>query len=100
MITWLLIERYGQRSAETESKHRSLQVIHLNPSAQIGALSASIALELSQPLAAIMMNIGLGRASTADHSERWLALVERFRAENRPSGGAVLRFTLPRLRPT
>jgi C4-dicarboxylate-specific signal transduction histidine kinase len=58
MITWPLIERYVQPSAETESQHRLLLVIHLNRSAQIGALSASIAHELSQPLAAIMMTIG------------------------------------------
>jgi signal transduction histidine kinase len=33
------------------------QVIHLNRSAEVGALSASFAHELSQPLVAIMMNV-------------------------------------------
>src|SRR5262252_1306902 len=66
MITWLLIERYGRRSAETESKHRLSQVIHLNRSAEIGALSASFAHEVRQPLAAIMMNVDLAERLLPD----------------------------------
>jgi signal transduction histidine kinase len=57
LIAWLLTERYRRRSAQLESKHRLSQVIHLNRSAEVGALSASFAHELSQPLAAIMMNV-------------------------------------------
>ena len=30
MISWLLIERYGRRKAELESRQRSLEVMHLN----------------------------------------------------------------------
>ena len=56
MIAWLLIERRGRRSAELESRSRLLQVIHLNRSAEAGALSASFAHDVSQPLAAIMLN--------------------------------------------
>src|SRR5262245_28239684 len=56
MIAWLLMERHRRRSAELESRHRLLQVVNLNRSAEVGALSASFAHDLSQPLAAIMLN--------------------------------------------
>jgi C4-dicarboxylate-specific signal transduction histidine kinase len=56
MISWLLIERYGRRKAEIESRRRSLEVMHLNRTAEVGALSASFAHEISQPLVAIMFN--------------------------------------------
>jgi signal transduction histidine kinase len=57
IIAWLLVERYGRQTAQKESKHRLSQVIHLNRSAEIGALSASFAHEVRQPLAAIMTNV-------------------------------------------
>src|SRR6516165_4988048 len=56
MITWLLIERHRRRTAELESRHRSLEIMHLSGSAEAGALSVSFAHELSQPLASIMLN--------------------------------------------
>ena len=62
MIGWLLIERYGRRKAELESRHRSLEVMHLNRTAEIGALSASFAHEVSQPLVAVELN-----AERAEH---------------------------------
>jgi len=55
MIGWLLIERHGRRSAEVDARNRLAEVIHLNRSAEAGALSASFAHELSQPLEAIML---------------------------------------------
>jgi signal transduction histidine kinase len=56
MITWLLIERYGRRKAERDSRQRSLEVMHLNRTAEVGALSASFAHEVSQPLVAVELN--------------------------------------------
>ena len=56
MITWLLIERHGRQSAEVDARKRMAEVIHLNQSAEAGALSASFAHELSQPLEAIMLS--------------------------------------------
>jgi len=56
MITWLLIERHGRRSAEVDASNRLAEVIHLNQSAEAGALSTSFAHELSQPLEAIMLS--------------------------------------------
>ncbi|MBA5800710.1 sensor histidine kinase [Rhizobium changzhiense] len=56
VITGLLIERRRRRRAEIESRRRLLEVVHLNQSATAGALSASIAHELNQPLGAIRSN--------------------------------------------
>jgi signal transduction histidine kinase len=56
MITWLLLERRSRRRAELEGRKRLLQVMHLNRTAEAGALSASFAHELSQPLLAVMLN--------------------------------------------
>jgi signal transduction histidine kinase len=56
MITWLLIERFGRRRAEAQSHSRSLEVMHLNRAAEAGALSASFAHDLAQPLVAIALN--------------------------------------------
>jgi signal transduction histidine kinase len=56
IISWLLIERHRRRRAELESQRRFREVIHLNRTATAGALSASIAHELNQPLGAILSN--------------------------------------------
>ncbi|MDQ0323820.1 signal transduction histidine kinase [Pararhizobium capsulatum DSM 1112] len=56
VITILLLERRRRLKAEIQSRHRLLEVIHLNQSATAGALSASIAHELNQPLGAIRSN--------------------------------------------
>ncbi|CAN7422792.1 sensor histidine kinase [Pararhizobium sp. LjRoot255] len=56
VITVLLLERRRRHAAEIQSHHRLLEVIHLNQSATAGALSASIAHELNQPLGAIRSN--------------------------------------------
>jgi len=54
VITGLIVERYRRRAAEEESRQRIRQVIHLNRTATAGALSASVAHELNQPLGAIL----------------------------------------------
>lgn len=56
VIAILLLERRRRRVAEIQSRHRLLEVVHLNQSATAGALSASIAHELNQPLGAIRSN--------------------------------------------
>ena len=56
MITWLLVERFGRRRAETSSRKLSLDVMHLNRAAEAGALSASFAHDLGQPTLAIALN--------------------------------------------
>jgi signal transduction histidine kinase len=55
-ILGLFYERRGRRAAEVQSRGRLLEVVHLNQSATAGALSASIAHELNQPLGAIRNN--------------------------------------------
>jgi signal transduction histidine kinase len=52
-IAWLLVERYGRRRAEAQSRSLSLEVMHLNRAAEAGALSASFAHDLAQPLVAV-----------------------------------------------
>lgn len=56
LIGGLLFERRRRHAAELESRGRLLEVIHLNRTATTGALSASIAHELNQPLGAILAN--------------------------------------------
>ena len=54
LLMILIIERHRRRAAEEESQQRIRQVIHLNRTATAGALSASVAHELNQPLGAIL----------------------------------------------
>lgn len=56
IIAGLLFERRRRFAAEGESRFRLLELVHLNQSATAGALSASIAHELNQPLGAILSN--------------------------------------------
>jgi C4-dicarboxylate-specific signal transduction histidine kinase len=65
MVTWLLLERRNRQKAEVEARRRSLEVVHLNRTAEAGALSTSFAHELSQPLLSIMLS--------AENAERLLA---------------------------
>ena len=53
VIIWLFVERRRRQVAEAEMRQRLLEVIHLNRTAIAGALSASVAHELNQPLGAI-----------------------------------------------
>jgi C4-dicarboxylate-specific signal transduction histidine kinase len=52
-IIWLYVERHRRQRAEVELRQRLSEVIHLNRTALTGALSASVAHELNQPLGAI-----------------------------------------------
>jgi signal transduction histidine kinase len=62
LIAWLLFERRSRRVAQLESHRRSLEVMHLNRTAEAGALSASFAHELNQPLGSIMMNVDTAKS--------------------------------------
>jgi signal transduction histidine kinase len=53
VIAWLYFERRRRRAAELDLRQRLFEVIHLNRTALTGALSASVAHELNQPLGAI-----------------------------------------------
>ena len=56
VIAGLLLERRRRHTAERQSQQRLQEVVHLNRTATAGALSASIAHELNQPLGAILCN--------------------------------------------
>jgi signal transduction histidine kinase len=57
VIAGLAIEHRRRRTAELELRERLLEVLHLNRTAVAGTLSASVAHELIQPLAAIQSNV-------------------------------------------
>jgi signal transduction histidine kinase len=65
LIAGLFYEHRRRRQAEVEASRRMAELVHMNRSAAIGQMSASIAHEIKQPLAAIVMYAGAGL--------RWLA---------------------------
>jgi signal transduction histidine kinase len=60
LIGGLFYEHRRRRQAEVEASRRMAELAHMNRSAAIGQMSASIAHEIKQPLAAIVMNAGAG----------------------------------------
>ena len=65
LIAGLFYEHRRRRQAEVQASRRMAELAHMNRSAAIGQMSASIVHEINQPLAAIVMNAGTGL--------RWLA---------------------------
>jgi C4-dicarboxylate-specific signal transduction histidine kinase len=65
LIVGLFYERHRRRDAEAASRQHLSELAHMNRSSTAGELSASIAHEITQPLAAIITN---GKAGL-----RWLA---------------------------
>src|SRR5262245_35173702 len=65
LIAGLFYEHRRRRLAEVEASRRMTELAHMNRSAAIGQMSASIVHEINQPLAAIVLN--------ADTGLRWLA---------------------------
>jgi C4-dicarboxylate-specific signal transduction histidine kinase len=66
LITVLMVEHHRRRKAETESRHRLLEVTHLNRTAA-GVLSSSFAHKLNQPLAAFLSNAETAEALLAEN---------------------------------
>ena len=60
LIGGLFYEHRRRRQAEVEASRRMAELAHMNRSAAIGQMSASIAHEIKQPLAAIVMNASAG----------------------------------------
>jgi len=58
LIGWLLLERRRRRTAEMLARHSMSELAQVNRIATAGELSASIAHEVNQPLAAIMAQAG------------------------------------------
>jgi signal transduction histidine kinase len=56
IISGLFLERRRRHAAELESRGRLSQVMHLNRSAGLSAISSAVAHELNQPLGAILSN--------------------------------------------
>jgi signal transduction histidine kinase len=56
LVAVLLVERRRRRRAETEARQRLVAMAHMNRSAAVGELSASLAHEINQPLGSILNN--------------------------------------------
>jgi signal transduction histidine kinase len=56
LIVLLLIERRRRRTAELNANLRLAELSHMNRAAELGEMSAAIAHELGQPIAAILVN--------------------------------------------
>jgi signal transduction histidine kinase len=82
IIAGLLVERRRRLAAEGEARLRLLELVHLNQSATAGALSASIAHELNQPLGAILSNAEAAEAILKSKTPD-LQLVEQILADIR-----------------
>lgn len=94
-IIALFVERRSRLSAEGQARSRLLELVHLNQSATAGALSASIAHELNQPLGAILSNaeaaeaILKGAAPNLDLIQQILADI---RDDDRRAGDIIQRL--------
>ena len=64
LISWLLYEHWRRQRAEVLARNTMSELTHVNRVATVGQLSASIAHEIRQPLAAILAN--------AQAALRWL----------------------------
>jgi C4-dicarboxylate-specific signal transduction histidine kinase len=65
LIAWLLLERHRRQRAEIAVRDTMSNLAHVNRAATAGELTASIAHEVNQPLAAMVANANAGA--------RWLA---------------------------
>jgi signal transduction histidine kinase len=88
LIAWLLYEHWRRRRAEILARNTMSELTHVNRVATVGQLSASIAHEVNQPLAAMLANAEaalrwLQRANVEEVREGLKAIVsEGFRARD------------------
>jgi signal transduction histidine kinase len=95
MIVSLIIERRRRAAAESTMQKLHTQLSHASRLSVAGELSASIAHEINQPLAAIQMN-----ADAADlmlrtrpaHDERFLGIVSSIRSDNTRASEVIRRL--------
>jgi signal transduction histidine kinase len=92
LILWLVLEHRRRQRAEVQSRNAMAELTRLDRRAGAGALSASIAHEVSQPLAAISARTGAAlrwlRAEKPD-VERASAALEHVVAATRRASGVV-----------
>jgi signal transduction histidine kinase len=90
LITGMLYEHRRRRLAEIEARRRMSELAHLNRHATVGEMTASIAHELNQPLAAILTNAeaaeSLLKAPAPDLAEIGEILLDIRRDDERASG--------------
>jgi signal transduction histidine kinase len=66
LIVTLLVQRRRRREAEAAAQRHLSQIVHLDRVAALGELSASLAHELNQPLAAILVNAEAAKRRLSD----------------------------------
>jgi C4-dicarboxylate-specific signal transduction histidine kinase len=90
LISGMLYERRRRRLAEIEARRRMSELAHLNRQATAGEMTASIAHELNQPLAAILSNAeaaeSLLKRPAPDLAEIGEILLDIRRDDERASG--------------
>ncbi|WP_245287052.1 ATP-binding protein [Bradyrhizobium sp. Tv2a-2] len=90
LITGMLYERQRRHLAEIEARSRMSELAHLNRRATAGEMTASIAHELNQPLAAILSNAeaaeSLLKRPSPDLAEIGEILLDIRRDDERASG--------------
>jgi C4-dicarboxylate-specific signal transduction histidine kinase len=92
LIVGLFYERHRRRDAEAASRLHLSELAHMNRSSTAGELSASIAHEMLQPLAAIMTNGNAGLrwlANAAPNIDRARASIEGTIAAARHAGNVI-----------
>jgi signal transduction histidine kinase len=95
IITALFVERHWRRNAEENLRQRLLEVMHLNRSAVAGALSASVAHELNQPLAAIQSYAeaaSLYLRANPPNLERVQKILENIRQDDKRAADIISHF--------
>ncbi|NDY91802.1 sensor histidine kinase [Ideonella livida] len=95
IIVVLLAERRRRRQAQQEAHTRLLQVARMNRIGSLGELSASLAHELNQPLAAIQANAEAGQLQLRRHGTAATELPEILQAighENARAAGIIRRL--------
>jgi signal transduction histidine kinase len=79
LIAGLFHQRRRRRLAEIEARHRMVELAHMNRSVTAGEMTASIAHEINQPLAAIVTSGNAGLRWLANRTPNLEAAVAAFR---------------------
>jgi signal transduction histidine kinase len=92
LIVGLFYERRWRRIAEVEVRQRMAEIAHLNRNATVGEMSASIAHEINQPLAAIVLSANAGLrwlSQKAPNLDEASAALKRIAADGPRAGHVV-----------
>jgi signal transduction histidine kinase len=95
LIAGLLLERRRRGVAETNARRHREEVAHLNRSAAVGVLSASLGHELNQPLGAVLSNAEAAEALLDAHPpdiEKVKAILADIRRDDQRAADVIRRL--------